>query len=451
MRKETENMKSVKRIIALALVCLTVFVCAVGCSGGAELGETLMELDGNTMSVNLFKLYLSRMKGMLSTTSYFGESAKNSEFWDTFMETDKWTNYNDYYTNVVLESAKTYLAAIAMFEEKGLKLPDSYIEEIDAEMEDLVLNEADGSKSVFNAMMREYGVNYDILREAYIIEAKIAYLEEYLFGKNGSKLGANIVDDYYKNNYARFKQVFLYTFEYKYETDDNGDVIYYKEGNKIAYDTSKTQKTNSDGDVLRDSNGDIIYVYTDSNGKERIAYDRALGVKSPLTDSNGNAEIIEYNKTEIALIKEEAEKLMETLKKGDTVAFDAMVESHSEDAGLKDYPNGYYVTEDTLYESPEVIEQLFELEVGEYALVRSDYGFHLIMRYELEDKAYSSELHPEYKDIFVSNKTGAYVFMSDLTNQLFASYMEPYKARITVDKTVLVTADIKRAGVNYYY
>jgi DNA mismatch repair ATPase MutL len=99
-----------------------------------------------------------------------------------------------------------------------------------------------------------------------------------IFGKNGAKLGANIVDDYYKDNYARFKQVFLYTFEYRYETDDNGDVIYYKEGNRIAYDTSKTAKENSEGELVRDTNGDVIYVYTDASGKERIAYDRYMAI-----------------------------------------------------------------------------------------------------------------------------------------------------------------------------
>ena len=441
-------MKSVKKTVALALVCVMMLVCALGCSGSADLGETLMELDGSELSVNMFMLYLSRVKGTLCTTSYFGSSATKSDFWDTFYDADKWTTYNDHYTELVLEDAKNCLAALALFEEKGLKLPESYIEEIDAKMEDHVLNEAGGSKSAFNAILSEYGANYDILRESYIIEAKISYLRENLFGKNGSKLGANIVDDYYRDNYARFKQVFLYTYEYQYETDDNGDVIYYKEGNKIAYDSSKTQKTNSDGEVLRDSNGEIIYVYTDDSGKERIAYDRVNGEPTVLSDSKGNPVVNYYNATEKALIKEDAEKIMAQLKKGDTVIFDAMVEEYSEDKGLADFPNGYYVTEETLYESPEVIEALFKMNVGDYELVESSYGFHLIMRYEIEDAAYTKD---EYKDIFISNSTGTYVFMSSLTNELFANYIKPYKAKIVVDKEVLNSADIKRAGINYYY
>ena len=198
----------------------------------------------------------------------------------------------------------------------------------------------------------------------------------------------------------------------------------------------------------RDSNGEIIYVYTDDSGKERIAYDRVNGEPTVLSDSKGNPVVNYYNATEKALIKEDAEKIMAQLKKGDTVIFDAMVEEYSEDKGLADFPNGYYVTEETLYESPEVIEALFKMNVGDYELVESDYGFHLIMRYEIEDAAYTKD---EYKDIFISNSTGTYVFMSSLTNELFASYIKPYKAKIVVDKEVLNSADIKRAGINYYY
>ena len=183
-------MRSVKKLIAAVMACVLILVGFVGC---ASKGKTLMKLDGNEMSVNLFELYLSRMKGMLCTTTYFGNSATREDFWDTWMDADTWITYNEHYTKVVLEASKTYLAALALFEEKGLKLPDSYIEEIDAEMEALVLNEADGSKTAFNAIISDYGVNYDLLREAYIVEAKIDYLEDYLFGVDGSKIGANLI------------------------------------------------------------------------------------------------------------------------------------------------------------------------------------------------------------------------------------------------------------------
>lgn len=439
-------MRSVKRIIALVLVCLLTLGCLAGC---ASKGKTLMTLDGQEMSVNLFELYLSRMKGMLCTTAYYGNSATQDSFWETWKDADTWTTYNQHYTNAVLEASKTYLAAVALFEEEKLRLPDSYVDEIDAEMERLVAEEADGSKTAFNAIIGEYGVNYEMLREAYIVEAKIDYLQDHLFGENGSKIGADIIDKYYEENYARFKQIFLYSFEYVYDTDENGDYVYYKENGKISYDTQKgAPKVTEDGGYVLDSKGDRVYYYTDDDGKERIAYKKSDASRNLQTDDSGNAVKRYYNETEMALLTDEANAILAEVKKGDTVSFDALVTKHSEDKGLTDYPNGYYVTKDTVYEAPKVIEELFNMSVGDYKMVKSDLGIHIFMRYDIEESAYTDE---QYEDIFIDMDTGTYVFMDELVSELFAKYLEPYKARILVDEEVLATVDIKRAGINFYY
>lgn len=438
-------MRSVKKIVAILLALVMLTACFAGCGNK---GKTLMELDGNELSVNLFELYLSRMKGMLCTTTYFGSSAKEDDFWDTWMDVTDKTTYNTYYTETVLDAAKGYLAAIALFEEEGLKLPESYITEIDTELEELITNEADGSKTTFNAIIGNYGVNYDMLREAYIIEAKIDYLQDHLFGSDGSKVGANLIEKYYQENYARFKQVFLYTYEYVYETDENGDVIYYREGSRISYDTTKTAKTDEDGNYVTDANGDRVYVYIDANGNERIAYKHEGASKQNVVDDEGEAVIRNYNTTEMELIAKDANDILAQTKKGDTITFDSLVTKYTEDTGIVDYPNGYYVTEDTYYESPEVIAELFKMEVGDVKMIKSDYGYHIVMRYELEDSAYTKS---EYDDLFISSKSGTYTFMDDLIGQLFMAYIAPYKERVTVDENVLSEIDIKRAGINYYY
>lgn len=443
-------MKTVRKIVAIILACVLVALCLASC--GAK-GKPLMTLDGSEISVNLFELYLSRMKGVLCTSSNFGNTATKAEFWDTWLSVTDRTTYNTHYTGMVLEAAKSYLAAIALFDEKGLKLPDSYIEEIDAELEEMLNNEADGSKTVFNAILGEYGVNYDMLREAYIIEAKIDYLEQDLFGKNGSKIGVNIIDEYYRDNYARFKQVFLYTYEYEYETDENGDVVYYTESGKIAYDRENGQvKTDSKGNYVTDKNGDRVYIYVDDDGAEHISYDRNKGARRAVTDANGEAVIKHYNDTEKGLVIDQAKEILEQTKNADsdvrTQTFDSLVNKHTEDSGISEYPNGYYITADTNYASPEVLEAIFDMKVGEVRMVESDYGIHVIMRYELEEAAYTKE---EYENLFISNKTGTYLFMDKLTNSLFEEYVKPYKERITVDQELLATVDIKRAAVNFYY
>ncbi len=442
-------MKSVKRIIALMLAVLMLCGTLFGC---ASKGKPLMTLDKSEISVNLFELYLSRMKGTLCTTAYLGNSATKDEFWDTWLDLYDNTTYNDHYTGIVLETVKTYLAAIAMFEERGLKLPDSYIEEIDEEMQKLVDTQADGSKTAFNAIIGEYGVNYEMLREAYIIEAKIDYLQDDLFGEDGSKIGNAMIEDYFNKHYVRFKQISLFTWEYAYETDRNGDLIYFTSDGRISYDTTQTAKKNASGDgYMVDEDGSRVYVYTDDNGKERIAYKKEGASTQIKTDSKGNKIVNYYNSTEDALVYAEAKEIFEKAKAGTKLDFDVLVNTGRNDfnEAAVAYPNGIYVTEKTNYQSPEVIKALFEMEVGEVRLVPQDkYGYHIIMRYENEAGAYGKE---EYESLFISTSTGTYNFMDSLKGELLANYLEPYKEKIVVDEALYATVDIKSAGINYYY
>lgn len=448
MKKRKDNtifMKLLKRILAMALALIFTLTCFVGCS---SLGKTMMELDGVELSVNLFQLYLSRMKGTLCSSYHFGSQGLKDSFWDTVMNADG-TTYNDFYTDSVLESAKTYLAALYVFEERDLKLPDSYVDEIDAEMKRLVDEYADGSKNQFNAILAEYGANYKILREAYIIEAKIEYLNDTLFGADGSLIAGNLVEDYYQATYRRFKQVFLYTYDYVYEKDQKGDEIYYRSDGRIAYDTEKgTQKTDANGNPVYDANGDIIYTYMDDKGITRVAYDTEKGERKIKTDANGNGLIDTLPQDELQQLEYDAVQIMDMAKSGDFTGFDSLVSRYSEDAGMEKYPNGYYLTATTDYDSPEVVEKLFQMEVGEVAKVSSEYGIHIIMRYENEEGAYSKK---ENSDFFVSVDTGKYVFIEDMKKSLLSQYLAQFKEKIVVDDALLSTADIKRIGANFYY
>ena len=245
-------MKSiVKRILVLALACILIVVGICGCSSK---GKTLMSVDGEKMSINTYMLLLSRMKGNLASSYAFGNQAKLDSFWDTVIDAKSGGTYNKYYTSIVLDNAKTYLAALALFDEMGLKLPESTLDEIDAEIDTLILSDGNGSKANLNAKLAEYGANVDVLRDAYIMEAKIALLNDTLFGVGGALIDASNYERYYKENYVKFRHVFLYTTEVVYETDSNGDDIYYSNLSDkiIAYDTSATQKLDEDGSLVKD-------------------------------------------------------------------------------------------------------------------------------------------------------------------------------------------------------
>ena len=433
-------MKVVKKLAVVIISFLLILSSLAGC---ATSGKTLLSLDGSEMSVNTFQLFLSRQKGLLCSAYAYGSEALSASFWDTLMSADG-TTYNDYYTNLTLENAKTYVAALALFEEKGLKLPDSYIDNIDKELKELMENDADGSKAAFNSILAQYGANYNILKDAYIMEAKISYLMEDLFGANGSRLSSTLIEDYFSKTYARFKQVFFYTYNIVYETDEFGDSIYYTSDGKVAYDVTKTPKTDESGNKVKDANGSVIYITEDG----RIAYDKKNGSRKTVLDASGNVVIEDFSAQKINQIKEDALIIMEEVSEGDYVKFDALVEEYSMDPGMLKYTNGYYITETTDYDSPEVVKALFEMNEGEVRLIQSSYGFHVVMKYELEEKAYENKDNSEF---FVNSETGEYIFMNDLMNKLFAEYLAPYTENVVIDRELLKGIDIKNIGANFYY
>lgn len=446
-------MKSiVKRILVLTLACILIAVSLCGCSSK---GKTLMSVDGTEMSINTYMLLLSRMKGNLASSYAFGNQAKLDSFWDTVIDASNNGTYNKYYTSLVLDNAKTYLAALALFDEMGLKLPDSTLEEIDEEINTLIMSDANGSKANLNAKLAEYGANVDVLRDAYIMEAKISLLNDTLFGVGGALIDASNYEKYYKENYVKFRHIFFYFTEIVYETDVNGDDIYYSNlaDKVIAYDTSATQKLDKDGNVVKDKKGDVVYVTVDSEGKERIAYDKkgtesSPTQRNPILDNTGNIVTRKMTSDELIALSDKVQSIMETeAREGEYALFDSLVEKYGEDEGMDNYPNGYYLTENSDYDAPEVVEALFEMQDGEIRKVESDYGIHIVMKYKLDDGGYAKE---ENKDFFVTD-TGTYSFLNLLKSQLLEEKIASYKERIVVDEALLSTVDMKSVGANFNY
>ncbi len=442
-----------KGLVTSALAVMLMVSSLVGC---ASKGKTLMKLDGEKISVNTVMLFMSRMKGTLASASVFGSEALKDEFWDTIIDANAKTTYDTYYTDTVLDSARTYLAALAYFDELGLKLPKETEDEIDAELRELVDYDGEGSKTAFNALLADYGANYKILRDAYIMEAKLAYLNDYLFGSDGSLIAAENYDKYYEENYVRFRQIFFFTTKPVYQTDENGDEIYYSDLSNgiIAYKTDgANKKADNNGAWIKDKNGEFVYFYTDSDGKEHISYDKKgteenPTQRNPITDTSGNVMTEALTKAEMIKLSDKVQLIMEDeAKEGEYTLFDKLIEDYGEDEGMEQYPNGYYMTSSSQYDAPEVVEALFEMEVGEIRRVESDYGIHIVMKYPLEDGGYASE---ENADFFRS-EDGTYVFLGTLKSQLLEQYVADYKANIVIDEERRKELSMKNVGANYNY
>ena len=441
-----------KALVKILALTLSMLLCVGVICGCASSGKAFMKLEGESMSVNMYRLYLSRMKGTLASSYAYGAAAKTSAFWDTVMSADG-TTYNDYFTAQILENTKTYLAALVMFEEEGLKLPDEYIEEIDSEMQRLLDEEADGSKNTLNSLLAPYGVNYKMLREAYIIEAKIAYLYDHIFGESGSKIAPELVEDYYQKNYVRFKQVFIPNYELLYEEDEFGNVVWYRTDDKtrIAYDTTAEQKKNEDGSVARDKNNDIIFV----NEQGEIAYtkDKTNATRVPLMGEDGEQKTRPYTEEELIANEDTAKMIMEKLEPKNFDLFDACTTSeYNLDEGAFEYPNGYYMltTSENDYLPKAIREELLDMETGEIRKVYvEDSGIHIIMKYELDEGAYTTT--DDKEKLFFRASSGNYLFLEDLKGEILEEMLKPYKEKIVIDEGLIEGIDIKSAGVNFYY
>jgi len=432
--------KFAKRALIVLVSLILLVSSLVGCS---QKGETLMKLEKQKMSVNTYMLFLSRVKGTLSNASGFGSAATKNEFWDIVMDSDGSTTYNDYYCNMVLESAKTYLAAAQLFKEEGLKLSKETEDEIKETLDRLVETDGKGSKATLNSILADYGANYEVLKDAYTLESKVAQLRDHLYGADGEKISENLLEDYYQENYVKFKQVFLYTYEVLYEVDGNGDDIYYTDDGRIAYNTNRTKKTDADGNPVKDSNGDVIYVNRDGS----VAYDTENGERQLRLDEDGYAMTRSYTEEELRKVSDMAQIIMENTVEGDEKVFDFMVEEYNEDVGMDEQPNGYYVTKDTDYASKEVIEALFDMDTGEIRKVRSEYGIHIVMKYSLDKGGYADKDNAT----FFSDKNGSYLFIDDLKNQLFEARLKPYTEEIKVNEDLLDSVDMKSVKENTLY
>ena len=453
--------KIILRASALLLALLMAALCFASC--GNKSGKTLMTLqkDGKTvtLSVNTYELMLSRMKGTLCYYGYTanGVTADKDGFWsyiDKFNGVDTQT-IDEYYRSSILDNCRTYLAALYMFEEKGLSLSAAEEEAVQEMLDELLQTDGNGSKTKLNSVLAAYGVNYDILKEAYLMEAKIAALQKALYGENASAVGENLKTEFMNEHYVHFHQIFLPSYTYVCEKDKNGDIIYYHTDgdhkDHIYYDTYNGVKDERNGEAVKDKNGDVIY-YVPSSDYTKIAYDSVNGQPSyvPNTDSSGyQTESLSAEKLEE--LKARANELVTDLQGCTAEEFEQAIVKESDDVSdASTYNDGYYLQKGIEYSASgssyvyleEIVEKLEGMQVGDIALVSSAFGYHIIMKYEHTEKAYEKE----------ENETWFENFNTALIEKLFLEACQSYYPYITVDDKVLAEAPtMKDVSVNYNY
>lgn len=428
-------LKTVSFILALAVIAAV----AISCKPQEQVEDPILECDGQAIPLSFYEFLLSRMKGTLARNKY---DVKSDSFWES--EAADGLSYEEYFNSSILDSCKNYLAALVIFEEEGLELPKSKLQDIEEEIAFYISYDGDDSEEKFNQLIEEFGVDVGSLRDSYTIEAKYEYLISYLYG-NGSLIADTVKEEYYSENYYRFKQILITNFYYEYEEDEQGNIIYFDtESGERVYDKANGSFIyDENGNKLRDDDGKVIYF--DADGK--ILYDTENGQPSVILDENGEAKQYFYTDEQMKERKDKADGIFASLSKGNYAAFESNADEINDlYMGEEIYSDGYYFSdiESSGYEDHmlDILEALKDIECGEYALVESDYGYHIIMRYELDGGKYSDSKYSEWFNNFNAS----------LINKLFLDKSKKVISDLTeIEENIEKARSIRDIGINFDY
>ncbi len=396
-------MKTINRfapkLVAFAL-CLVMLIASL--ASCARLGTPVMSIGSTEITGNMLQFWLSRYKAQMLyqySSSIKGEYVSYDAFFDSKVEgMDK--TYDQLFTGYVKDNAKTYLGALHLYDELGLSLPDAATARVDANLKDLIENYAEGSRQEFNTILAPYGANYDILREIYLIEEKVAQLQEHLFGNGGTEqISAEDKEEYYKANYVRMRQVCIFINQCP-KVDDKGNYQ---------------------------------------------------------TDENGYFAYREMTEDENKAAKQKAQKAYDLLKNGTT--FESVLAEYDENPSDDTYTRGIYLSDESAYGSDATLamiyDELREMEDGESRLVESEHGMHVIQKLPLDDGAYNLAANEDFFT-FWDSATQTYVnFEYHLRTPLFLEYikerLDAWSADIKIDDTLISAYSIKNVEANYYF
>ncbi len=321
-------MKRTVKILALFLLFALLFSLAA-CSSYT----TAMEYGETKLSVNLYRYWLSSYKAQFLRS--YTDMKDTDTFYDSIL-TDNITA-EDFLNRIVRENVKRNLVAADWCRQYGLSLPESTLSAIDAYVEELTKEFANSSRRQMNQQLQEYGINTELLREAYVLEEQVRLVYSYLYGKNGPfALTEADYQAYFEEQFVRVRHIYVNT-AYVYETADDGSYVVDTDGNVVTRELTEEEQA--------------------EKAKTVAAIDAQLASGAD---------------------------------------FETVYKTYSEE---QYYENGYYLTRQTEF-IDEVVTAAFALEMGESVKVESPFGIHYLLRLPLNEGAYNDEANADFFDGF---------------------------------------------------
>lgn len=274
------------------------------------------------------------------------------------METDE---NRDRLAEIAVSNIERSLVCVGLYDGYGLRLDTSVRDIINAAMERIEENM--GGRAALDEALAVWGMDYKGLKTVITYEQKAKALRQYLFGTYGTyQLTDEQKEEFYQDTYARVQMIYIPYVDFV--LDDDGNRIYdpqtgtYRHAKKTGSALTRQQE-------------------------------KAAAVRVALATTTSPEE------------------------------FAALQKTYNEDASAKEYPNGYYFSENEDYTT--YIEELpaaaLAIQVGETREVESTYGVHFLLRLENDKGAYENSAN---KDFFANFETYAqdYAFAYMVTAEL---------------------------------
>lgn len=394
-------MKKIIRIAALVLAAVMMTLSLVSCSG---MGTTVMELGGTVITENMIEFWLSRYKAQF--VYYYGDAICQQydldnieQFWPIKDESGSGKSYDEIMSEFIYENAETYLCALYLFDQYGLSLPKETEDEIDAYIDELCQENASGSKSEFNSILETYGINRSQLRELYLIDEKVDYLQEYLFGVNGT-LGVTKVDkdNYYRENYVRMRQICIFINECP-ELDSEGNLV---------------------------------------------------------NDSKGNIKYRDMTAAETQAARERADAALMKIHSG--TEFPSVHNEYDENT-MDDAYASIYMSKDSAMGADAALEKIYTelqtMNVGDIRLIETESSLHIVQKLELQEGAYDDSANVDFFTFYDPELENYITFEAYLREPLFLDFiaesLEKFSADIKIDQDALKKKKLSNVKANYYY
>ena len=394
-------MKKIIRIAALVLAAVMMTLSLVSCSG---MGTTVMELGGTVITENMIEFWLSRYKAQF--VYYYGDAICQQydldnieQFWPIKDESGSGKSYDEIMSEFIYENAETYLCALYLFDQYGLSLPKETEDEIDAYIDELCQENASGSKSEFNSILETYGINRSQLRELYLIDEKVDYLQEYLFGANGT-LGVTKVDkdNYYRENYVRMRQICIFINECP-ELDSEGNLV---------------------------------------------------------NDSKGNIKYRDMTAAETQAARERADAALKKIHSG--TEFPSVHNEYDENT-MDDAYASIYMSKDSAMGADAALEKIYTelqtMNVGDIRLIETESSLHIVQKLELQEGAYDDSANVDFFTFYDPELENYITFEAYLREPLFLDFiaesLEKFSADIKIDQDALKKKKLSNVKANYYY